>query len=305
MALTWIEDGDSRQATIVRVGKKATSSYVKSYKVFGTTDDTVVHTAVSAKIAGPYAELTYWQYPGLPGMKLMAEQYTVSYLGDNAWQVTIQYEKAGAEDGTDPLKRSRSFDTTGGTQHITQSMRIAVKYEAGIFNDEYTLLEAEKRFPSNSADMSGAIGVDSNGVNGVDVVCPQLQWQENYDVPNVYVTSAYIRGVASLTGTTNNASFRGFEAGEVLFVGCSGNQEWDDQKGRGPWSLSYRFVASKNMSGNTIGAITGIGKKGHEYLWVRYEDAVDSSTLIKKPKAVYVNKVYNESNFAGLGIGVT
>jgi hypothetical protein len=107
-----------------------------------------------------------------------------------------------------------------------------------------------------------------------------------------------------VTGTTNSAAFRGFEAGEVLFVGCSGNQEWDDQKGRGPWSLSYRFVASKNITGDTIGSITGIAKKGHEYLWVRYEDAVDSSSLIKKPKAVYVNKVYKESNFSSLGIGV-
>jgi hypothetical protein len=301
MALTWIEDGDSRQATIVRKGKKATSSYVRSYKVFGTTDDVVLHADISSKIQNT---LTYWQYPGLPEMKLLAEQYTVSYLGDDAWQVTIQYEKAGAEDGTDPLKRSRSFDTTGGTQHITQSMRTSVTYDSAMFGS-ITILQAEKRFPQDAADMSGAIGVDGNGVNGVDVVSPQLQWQENYDVPNVYVTSAYIRGVASITGTTNSASFRGFEAGEVLFVGCSGNQEWDDQKGRGPWSLSYRFIASKNITGDQIGSITGIEKKGHEYLWVRYEDAVDSNVLLKKPKAVYVNKVYRESNFSALGIGTT
>jgi hypothetical protein len=153
--------------------------------------------------------------------------------------------------------------------------------------------------------MSGAIGVDSNGVNGVDIVVPQLQWQETYDVPNTYVTSSWIRGVAAVTGTTNNASFRGFDAGEVLFMGCSGSQEWDDQKGRGPWSLSFRFVASKNVTGQTIGSITGIEKKGHEYLWVRYEDAVSSNTLLKQPKAVYVSKVYKDSDFSALGIGTT
>jgi hypothetical protein len=290
--LVWVEDGDSRQATIVRRGKKATSSYVKSYKIFGTADDVQLHTAINSEIS---ANGKYWQYPGVTGMQLMAESYSVSFLGDNAWQLTINYEKNGAEEGAEPLKRSRSFDTTGGTQHITQACSVG---SGGT-------LDFEKRFPSSATNMSGAIGVDGNGVNGVDIVVPQLQWQEQYDVPNAYVTSAWIRGVAGVTGTTNNARFRGFEAGEVLFVGCSGSQEWDDQKGKGPWSLSFRFIASKNVTGQTIGSITGIEKKGHEYLWVRYEDAVSSNTLLKQPKAVYVSKVYKDSDFSQLGIGTT
>jgi hypothetical protein len=284
MSLVWVEDGDSRQATIVRRGRKAASSYAKSYKIFGTADDTVLHSAINAEVS---ANGRYWQYPGVPGVQLMAESYSVSYLGDEAWQLTINYEKTGADDeATAPLKRARSFDTTGGTQHKTQA-------------------EAESRFGSNAPDQQKAIGVDSNGVNGVDIVVPQLSWQESYDVPNSYVTSAWIRGVAGVTGTTNNAAFRGFEAGEVLFLGCSGSQEWDDQKGSGPWSLSFRFAASKNVTGETIGDITGIAKKGHEYLWVRYEDAVSSGSLLKKPKAVYVNKVYKDSNFSTLGIGTS
>ena len=290
--LVWVEDGDSRQATIVRKGKKAASSYQKSYKIFGTADDTVLHAAVNAEISNSGR---YWQYPGASGMQLMAESYSVSFLGDNAWQLTINYSKDGAEDGTDPLKRSRSFDTTGGTQHITQACSVG---SGGT-------LDFENRFPSSATNMSGAIGVDGNGVNGVDIVVPQLQWQESYDVPNAYVTSAWIRSVAGVTGTTNSAAFRGFEAGEVLFVGCSGSQEWDDQKGKGPWSLSFRFVASKNVTGQTIGSISGISKKGHEYLWVRYEDAVSGSSLLKQPKAVYVSKVYKDSDFSQPGIGTT
>jgi hypothetical protein len=284
MALTWIEDGDSRQATIVRRGKNATSTYTKSYKVFGTRNDVELHSAINSRLSSSEYG---WQYPGVEDAQLWVEQYSVSYLGDDAWQVTVNYEKKGAEPTTEnPLKRSRSFDTTGGTQHITQA-------------------SAERKYGTGAPDQQGAIAVDENGVNGVDIVVPQLQWTENYDVPNAYVTSSYIRGVAAVTGTTNSSSFRGFEAGEVLFIGCSGNQEWDDQKGRGPWSLSYRFVASKNVPYQTMGSVSGIEKKGHEYLWVRYESAVDSSTLIKKPKHVYVNKVYKETNFADLGIGTS
>ena len=304
MALTWIEDGDSRQATIVRKGKKATSSYARSYKVFGTRDDVELHADISSKIA---TDLTYWQYPGLPAMKLMAEQYSVAYLGDDAWQVTIQYEKSGAEDGADPLKRNRSFDTTGGTQHITQCVDTGTTWGSGANQLTVTTLGERKYPPADAPSMSGAIGVDDNGVNGVDIVSPQLQWQESYDVPNAYVTDAYIKGLASLTGTVNNAAFRGFAAGEVLFVGCTGAQEWDDQKGRGPWNLSYRFVASPNVTNQKIGDITGIEKKGHEYLWVRYQDDSDyeSFSIVKKVKHVYVNRVYKDGSFSLLGIGTT
>lgn len=284
MALTWIEDGESRQATIVRRGRNATSTYTRAYKVFGTRDDVELHADINARLSS----LGYgWQYPGVTDAQLWVEQYSVSYLGDDAWQVTVNYEKKGAEpQQTDPLKRSRSFDTTGGTQHITQA-------------------DGEQRYGDNAPDQKKAIGVDDSGVNGVDIVVPQLQWTETYDVPNAYVTNAYIKGVAEATGKTNNATFRSFAAGEVLFVGCTGSQEWDDQKGRGPWSLSFKFIASPNVTNETVGDITGIDKKGHEYLWVRYETAASNNVAIKKPRHVYVNRVYKEGDFSALGIGTT
>ncbi|NBT36224.1 MAG: hypothetical protein EBT03_11950, partial [Betaproteobacteria bacterium] len=274
MPLTWVEDNASRSATIVRLGRKAASSYSKSYKVFGTTDDTEVHAEANGYITGT---LAYWQYPGQPNVQLRAESYSVSYLGDNAWQVTISYEKQGADDDDqrDPLKRARSFDTSGGTQHITQA-------ESGTASSGVATDTPERRYGTNAPDMKGAIGVDGNSVNGVDIVVPALTWTESYDVPHSYVTSNWIKGVAALTGSVNNAAFRGFAAYEVLFMGASGSQEWDDERGNGPWSLQFKFVASPNVTGKTIGDVTGIEKKGHEYLWVRYEDAVDSDTLIKK-----------------------
>lgn len=278
--LVWIEDGESRQATICRKGRKAKSTYTKSWKITGATDDTLVHNDINSKISG-----SYWEYPGNAQMKLRAEEYSLSYIGGDVWQLVVQYEKDGAEDGTEPLKRGRSFDTTGGQQHITQA-------------------HGERKY-GTGPDQQNAIAVDSESVKGVDIIVPQLQWQETYDVPNAYITSEWIRSVAGGTGTTNNASFRGFEAGEVLFVGCTGSQEWDDQRGRGPWSLSFRFIASKNLTNESVGTVTGITKKGHEFLWVRYEDAVDAGQVLKKPKAVYVNKVYKESDFSGLGIGTT
>jgi hypothetical protein len=294
---TWVEDNASRSATIYRLGKKATSTMTRSYKVFGFYDDVALHAECNQKISG---QLMYWQYPGT-SVQLRAEAYSVDYLGDDAWHVEIQYEKVGADDENqaDPLKRSRSFDTSGGTQHITQAQTTG---SGGT-------LDFEKRFPSTATNMSGAIGVDGNGVNGVDIVVPQLTWTETYDVPSSYVTSTYIKSVAALTGSVNNDAFRTFAAGEVLFLGASGSQEWDEQKGNGPWSLSFKFAASPNAGSGqtipaiTIGSISGITKNGHEYLWVRYENASDSTSLYQQPKAVYVDRVYPDKNFSGLGIG--
>lgn len=314
---TWVEDNASRSATIHRLGRRSTNTYKKSWKIFGTSDDRLVHDDVNTTLWTSYL---YWQYPGQPLNQLQAESYTLDYLGDDAWQLTVTYVSAGADDDLkpDPLRRSRSFDTSGGTQHITQSPFYDDTTTAVV--DETTGLPivtrnvtGERRYAKSgetAPDQQGAIGVDANSVNGVDVVVPALQWTETYDVPAQYVTTAYIKQASFVTGCVNDAAFRGFRAGEVLFLGATGSQEWDTERGNGPWSLSYRFVASPNHGdGETlkalkVGDITGIEKKGHEYLWIRYEDVVETASLLKRPRYVYVNQVYPSASFAGLGIGV-
>ncbi len=300
-AYTWVEDNSSRGATIHRLGRKAQSQYRKSWKIFGTTDDVAVHDDVNTTLWQNYM---FWQYPGQPQNRLHAESYSLEYLGDEAWQLEVSYVSDGGEDDEqkDPLKRSRSFDTGGATQHITQAL------------PSDTFPTGEQRFHTGSPaapSMNGAIGVDGDSVQGVDIVVPQLTWTETYDVPNQYVTTDYIKKVSKVTGSVNNAAFRTFAAGEVLFAGSSGSQQWDSDKGDGPWSLSYKFVASPNQGSGktlpaiTIGDISDISKDGHDYLWVRYEDAVGANTLLKKPKFVYVNKVYRREDFSQLGIGVS
>ncbi|MCK4625174.1 MAG: hypothetical protein KAV00_07685, partial [Phycisphaerae bacterium] len=58
-------------------------------------------------------------------------------------------------------------------------------------------------------------------------------------------------------------------------------------------------------TGLTVGDIVNINKKGWEYMWVRYADAEDAAAkaIVKKPVAVYIEKVYEDGDFSTLGIG--
>jgi hypothetical protein len=136
----------------------------------------------------------------------------------------------------------------------------------------------------------------------VDITVPVYNFSETHILANATVTNTYKGKLAALTGKTNNAAFKGFAAGECLFLFASGSK-----RGKGDWEISFRFAASPNKTGLTVGDITGIAKKGWEYLWVRYEDSVDvtAKALVKKPLAVYIEKVYDEGSFADLAIGTT
>jgi hypothetical protein len=287
----FIETNGSRSATIQRKGKKAESTLTKTFRAFGYSNDALLHEAANTKF-------TSERFVQIGDYQMMVESYSVSHVADDVWDVSVNYVKTGSNDDN-PLRRTRSFDTGGATAHMTQAI------------PSVTSVTGENRFPSTAPDQKGAIGVDGERVIGVDVVTPSLTWTESYDVPSTYVTAAYIKTLAELTGTVNSAAFKSFAAGEVLFVGCSGSQEWDSEKGDGPWNLSYKFTASGNCGPGqtypalTLGDVTGVEKDGHDFLWITYEPKVDDSALkvLRVPKFVYVNKVYRRSSFSRLGIG--
>uniref|UniRef100_A0A7C2JZN0 Uncharacterized protein n=1 Tax=Schlesneria paludicola TaxID=360056 RepID=A0A7C2JZN0_9PLAN len=136
------------------------------------------------------------------------------------------------------------FDTGGGTQHITQSLgTVGVWAAPGVF-------------PPN---FRGGIGVTKDGVEGVDITIPVYNFAETHYIDAALVTGAYKAALFYLTGTVNNGPFRGFAAGEVLFLGAAGSI-----RGQEDWEIAYRFAASPNVQGLTVGSMTGIAKRGWE-----------------------------------------
>lgn len=171
------------------------------------------------------------------------------------------------------------FDTGGGTQHITQSLKTVRRYA---------------RPGALAPNFMGAIGVTADSVEGVDITVPVYSFSEVQYKNKAFVDDTYKATLFELTGTVNSRPFRKFAAGEVLFLGASGTKRGSDD-----WELVYRFSASPNMSGLVIGQIAGIAKAGWEYLWVQYVDAEDSNaqTLIKQPISVHIEQVYPYRDF--------
>ena len=269
MAIEVIEKIDSREST---TGKSATVDL--TYIITGTSDDIAAKAALAAT-APSY-------YDGL-----VRQSRHITPVGDPTetltWEGTARY----APKETSPPstgESSYSFDTSGGNQHITQSIHTAGSYAPS---------------GETAPDFKGGIGVTRDNVEGVDITVPVYHFSETHLKPDSEVTLAYRGTLFQLTGKVNDAAFRGCDAGECLFLGASGSKRGDDE-----WEIQFRFAALPNKSSLTVGSISGISKKGWEYMWVLYSDEEDTTAkrLVKRPVAVYIEKVYETAGFSGLGI---
>ena len=250
------------------------------YLITGTTDAGEARTALLE--AAPTA------HGGLPRVDGEVDEMPGLQQRGGAFLGRVSYGYGSGSAPPEPEDSTFSFDTGGGTQHITQSLATIGKYAP----------------PDQTApDFQGAIGVTKDGVQGVDITVPVYQWSETHYFTASQVTEAYKAKLSRLTGSANNATFKGFQAGEVLFLGARGSRPGDDPADL--WQIAFSFAASKNATGLTVGPITGINKKGWEYLWVLYREAEDedAKALVQRPIAAYVEQVLLLDTFADLQIG--
>lgn len=270
MPLTLTEKLDSRKWN---TGDNASVEML--YILTGTSDDVTAKNLISSS--------TPTSHNGLTRQSIQIEpEWVDSTAGDGRWLATVRY---GVKPPAEVGESSFAFDTSGGTQHVTQSIATVNRYAA----------------PGKTApDFGGAIGVTHDNVEGVDINVPVYAFSETHYLADSFVTPTYRGTLFSLTGKVNNGSFNGCAAGECLFLGASGSKRGTDD-----WEITYRFAASPNRTGISVGGIGGISKKGWEYMWVRYADSEDAAAkaIVKKPVAVYIDRVYEEGKFALLGIG--
>jgi len=235
------------------------------YMVSGAADE---NDATGAAIAAS---------PSSYGYAFRRQCEIVERINDDTWKVAVKYD-VQPEDWS---PAEISFDSTGGTAHITQAV-------AQI--NAYALV-------GTPADLYGTIGYDGDKVNGCDVVTPVWKRTELWYFADAdLLESAWFNA----TGKVNSDSFRGYAPGELLFEGVTGNK----RSPQAPYALTFKFAASPNQTGLTVGGITGIDKDGWDLLDVFYGEVLDtpSHSKIKTPLQVTIQQVYETVAFSTLGI---
>ena len=253
------------------------------YVITGTADEKAV--------LGKLKDTLAWTYKFLPDDKdskdatLQPPEVEPVFINEEKpelciWEVRVNYKYISTEFTYVPEEGDNTyqFDTTGGTQHITQSLRNIWK-------------------SPNAPDFKGGIGWDGENFQGVDIAAPVFKFSETHLIKNSKITEAYKKKVADLTGKVNLGAYKGREDGEVLFLGATGSMK-NRRKKPAPddlWEVTYTFAVSPNATNLTVGDINVPDKKGWDYLWVFYAPGVDTAAYrrVKTPKGVYVERVYN------------
>lgn len=269
MAITIGEKIESRRS---EDGPNGRSELV--YVVRGTDDELIARAEVETESPESYEGRT-------------SRRIALESQGHELWEATVSYT-APQEPQVTPSTNDVvvSFDTSGGTQHITQSLQTMGSYNEGA---QFGIIP----------NFFGAIGVTNNSVEGVDIVVPVFAFSETHYLTDEVVTASYRSALFALTGKVNDGDFREYAEGEVLFMGVSGAR-----RGSGDWELTFKFQASPNRFNFNVGPILVEEKRGWDYMWVRYEEEEDlgAYAVVKRPVAVVIERVYPRANFAGLGI---
>ena len=220
---------------------------------------------------------------GTTGITKYRQPVTVEELADNYWLGTAEYLTPNY---VGVVPDTYSFDTTGGTQHITNS-------------------RSTRKYPSTAPDYKNAIGVTDKSVKGTDIIVPVFNFVKTKRFDNKDLTQQFLVNIAQITGSVNNAKFLGFEIGEVLFRGATGSiQQINGHNIDGESDINFNFSASPNRDSYSIGDISGIKKNGWEYEWTRYkfDDDEVNHQKIQVPKSVHIEEVYRSASFSILGV---
>jgi len=187
------------------------------------------------------------------------------------------------QENNDDNKRSISFEVAGSQTKMTHSLGTRGAWAANGMS------------PRN---YGGLIGVTDDGVEGVDIDTAVSTFSETVYFYPWFLTSSYVAFLARAYGCVNTSAFRGFDVGEVRFLGASGSYRSGDKVAE----LTFKFAVSPNAQNIRIGNMTIPFKYGWDYLWVRWAEMKYGNVSVKVPIEAYVEKVYQGLNFYSLGI---
>jgi PKD repeat protein len=171
-------------------------------------------------------------------------------------------------------------------------------YTISAFDNGYWVVASSPAAPGTSGgrfwttavpNYNQAIGVTKDRVEGTDKFVPKFEF--SITVKTYPVTLEFLRTVRSIVGKTNDAAWRGFAAGELLYMGMTGQCEPNNF-----WTLTHKFAAGENLTVQVTPDLK-IDKGAWEYLWCTYQQTVLNGVALQVPRAAYVEKIYDSADF--------
>jgi hypothetical protein len=297
MPATVYEAWGSRPWTVGGTGLESTYELI----IKDAADEPTAHAAALAAAPTDYFGIPRGSVKGTrlaPGLFHVTIEYSPAVRSDAA-PTTGQNpggagDLPGSQSPTAAVPREFSISTGGGTQHITRSKTTVNSYGAtGSPPPNYFRL----------------IGVSKDGVEGVDILAPDAQLKFTTKVSQL--SFGYFKHIVKNTNKVNENAWRGFAERELLFAGVEANYRDGDA-----WNITFSFrysptneeaIPIRTVPAGLEITVPAGEKAGWDYLWVAYEDVSSEVTgvyqIVPRPKAAYVERVYDVFDFTTLGIG--
>lgn len=262
LGINFMELAESRETT----KSVDAQSIPLKYVAWPTIDQGVLNTA--------FASLVGASFGGLP-----LDTLKCTPVGGGVWNCEALFSlrvPAPPEnnDDTEALGIAYAIDLSAGQIHITQSLETVQSVAVS----------------GTAPDYKHAIGVTKDSVAGTDIFAPKFEF--SITVKTYPVTLEFIRTLRNASAKTNNADWKGFAAGELLYLGVTGQAQPNDY-----WTLTHKFAAGENKTGLVVSPDLTVNKKAWEYLWCAYNFAGSNGGVVQVPQAAYVERVYDSTDF--------
>lgn len=176
------------------------------------------------------------------------------------------------------------------------------EWDIGTETEHITRAKSQTHYPGvPQADVGEFVNSAYDGsVGGTDVYRSREIYTVVRTLPDEVFSLSFRNTLRGVVGKVNNAAWKDFEAGEVLFLGAAARKETGK-----PWVLTYRFLISKNsieQFSTVLGPTGNIHKKGWQLIWFR-NVAKPNVPDQKNPElihSVHLATLYDEADFTVL-----
>ena len=214
------------------------------------------------------------------------------YDSEGNLEISVVYEKDNSvfSENENESAATMSFDCTGGTKHITHA--ISQKKAWGIDG-------------GSSDDTGGAIGWNGKTgaemeITGCDIATGQLRESYEKTMRMSSITTAKKRTWCSLVGKVNANRFKGWEPGEVMFLGCSFS---GSSNSKSKIRVQFNFSIQENESNAKINGKNCGRKDGFQVIWAMSDTKKGQNDVpVVDVKGIYIATVCEYGNFDLLGI---